>query len=112
MTSELWVDNVWPTTSDLWSLNKTEYTNEELLNALNKTIDKVSLKGLIKSFCLIDRQEPETIHFIVLQKLQLNILQKQENLKAIEDALRSLLHRPVNVAMSYKSKDEYFSSLL
>lgn len=52
------------------------------------------------------------IYFVVLQKLQLGILQKQENLKAIEDALGSLLHKPITAVMRYQSKDEYFSSLL
>lgn len=89
-----------------------EYSNDQLLSALANSIEKISLKGLIKSFCLIDRQEEDTIHFVVLQKLQMSMLQKQENLKAIEDALRSLLHRNVSAALTYKSKDEYFSSLL
>ena len=102
----------WDTAWDASILDKTEYTNEELLSALSKNLDKVSLRGLIKSFCLIDRQEEGTIYFVVLQKLQLSILQKQENLKAIEETLRLLLHKHVNVSMSYKSKDEYFSSLL
>ncbi len=89
-----------------------DYSNDQLLSALANSIDKVSLRGLIKSFCLIDRQEHDTIYFVVLQKIQLSILQKPENLKAIEDALSSLLKRSVNAALKYQSKDEYFSSLL
>jgi len=89
-----------------------DLTNDELLGKLTNSIDKVSLRGLVKSFCLIERQEKDTIYFVVLQKIQLGILQKQENLKAIETALSTILGRPVHAAMRYQSKDEYFSSLL
>lgn len=88
------------------------YTNEELLAKLIAHTDKVSLKGLLKSFCLIDRQEEETIFFVILQKIQLNMLQKPENVSAIEQALSEILQRKVKVSMKYQSKDEYFSSLL
>ena len=83
-----------------------------MLTKLTNSIDKVSLRGLVKSFCLIERQEQDTIYFVVLQKIQLGILQKVENLKAIEAALTQILGRPVNAALRYQSKDEYFSSLL
>lgn len=88
------------------------YTNEELLAKLIARIDKVSLKGLLKSFCLIDRQEEETIFFVVLQKIQVNMLQKPDNISAIEAALSEILQRNVKASMKYQSKDEYFSSLL
>lgn len=88
------------------------YTNEELLAKLIAHIDKISLKGLLKSFCLIDRQEEETIYFVVLQKLQLSMMQKPDNVKTIEDSLSAILQRTVKVSMKYQSKDEYFSSLL
>ena len=89
-----------------------DYSNEELLAKLISHIDKVSLKGLLKSFCLIDRQEKETVFFVVLQKIQLNMLQKPDNVSAIEESLSELLQRPIKVSMKYQSKDEYFSSLL
>ncbi len=89
-----------------------DYTNDELLAKLANTIDKTSLRGLVKSFCLIERQETDTIYFVVLQKIQLGILQKQENLRSIEAALSIILGRHVSAAMRYQSKDEYFSSLL
>ncbi|MBP6909986.1 hypothetical protein KBC03_00045 [Patescibacteria group bacterium] len=87
-------------------------TNDELLGKLINTIDKTSLRGLVKSFCLVERQEPETIYLVVLQKLQLGILQKQENIRSVEEALSAILGRRVNASMRYQSKDEYFSSLL
>lgn len=89
-----------------------EYSNEELLSKLSTTIEKTSLKGLVKSFCLVEKQEDAVIHFVVLQKIQLGILQKQENLKAIEEALEKILGKAVRASMTYQSKDEYFSSLL
>ncbi len=92
--------------------NDADYTNDELLSKLANSIDKTSLRGLVKSFCLIERQETDTIYFVVLQKLQLGILQKQENIRSIEEALSALLGRTVNAALRYQSKDEYFSSLL
>lgn len=104
-----------PKTASHHNQNNTEdidYTNDELLARLTNSIDKTSLRGLVKSFCLIERQEEDTIFFVVLQKIQLGILQKQENLKSIEDALSEILGRRVNAAMRYQSKDEYFSSLL
>ncbi len=89
-----------------------DLTNDELLGKLINTIDKTSLRGLVKSFCLVERQEPETIYLVVLQKLQLGILQKQENIRSVEEALSAILGRRVNASMRYQSKDEYFSSLL
>ncbi len=90
----------------------TDYTNDELLKKIASTIEKTSIKGLVKSFCLIEKQEEETIYFVVLQKIQLGILQKPENLRVIEEALSKVLDRNVHASLRYQSKDEYFSSLL
>lgn len=91
---------------------ESDFTNDELLAKLANLIDKVSLRWLVKSFCLIERQEEDTIYFVILQKLQLGILQKQENIKTIEETLSKILGREVHASMRYQSKDEYFSSLL
>lgn len=72
-------------------------------------ISKPTLQANLKDTAIIEKKEGNLIHLTVITKIAEMLINNEENRKQIESLLSQALGEPVQIQMTYESKESYFA---
>lgn len=103
------VENKKPITS---KSNLKDINLENVLENVKNNIEKISLKSLLSKYVILDSLENGLLNFVVISKLQRDIITRNENIMLLEKLFSDELWLDIKLNIIFMEKEDYMKKQL